>query len=143
MRPFRGFTLVELVTVLMLIGILAVFVGIRFNRAEFDVQVYADELVLALRHAQHMSMTHTGATNWRVVTGGSGFTVQRTNGAAVPDPYSGAPSYSANWPGAAVSTASISFDSRGEPTGATAVNITLGGAHAQVVVEPVTGYAHR
>ena len=54
----RGFTLVELVTVLVLVGLLAVTVLPRFlTRGGFDEVIYRDRLAALLQQAQLMAMS--------------------------------------------------------------------------------------
>lgn len=54
----RGFTLVELVTVLLLVGLLAVTVLPRFlTRGGFDEVIYRDRLAALLQQAQLMAMS--------------------------------------------------------------------------------------
>lgn len=54
----RGFTLVELVTVLVLVGVLAVTVLPRFlTRGGFDEVIYRDRLAALLQQAQLMAMS--------------------------------------------------------------------------------------
>ena len=53
MHPVRGFTLVELVVILIVLGILAVFAMPRFaGREPFDARAFHDSTLAALRYAQ-------------------------------------------------------------------------------------------
>lgn len=68
----RGFTLVELVLVITLVGILAVVAAPRFfGNATFDARGYRDELGAALRYAQKVAMA-TGCPV-RVTVDASGY----------------------------------------------------------------------
>lgn len=56
-RSGAGFTIVELVLVITLIGILATVAGPRFfARSTFDARAYRDELASALRYAQKVAV---------------------------------------------------------------------------------------
>ncbi|WP_070989589.1 pilus assembly FimT family protein [Halofilum ochraceum] len=52
MRAVRGFSLIELVTVLVLIGALAVFAVPRLNTGGFAGYSFHEELLAVVRHAQ-------------------------------------------------------------------------------------------
>lgn len=67
----RGFTLVELVTVLVLLGIVAAIAAPRFfdNRI-FSERGYADELAGALRHAQHVALASNCNVRVRITAAG-------------------------------------------------------------------------
>jgi MSHA pilin protein MshC len=53
----RGFTLIELVCCIVLLGVLAAFSAPRFYSSQpFEERGYADEVVSALRHAQRVAI---------------------------------------------------------------------------------------
>lgn len=134
----RGFTLVELVLVMVLVGILAVYAAPRLGGG-YDVAAARDELIEALRYAQQQSMSNTGAANFAVVLAGDGFAIQQ-GGVTVSDPAGGA--YSRQWNGIAVAPAGtvITFGSRGDTNNTVTMTLTGGGDTANVTVEAQTGY---
>lgn len=142
----RGFTLVELILVIVVLGILAAVVGPRFfDRRVFDDRLYAEEVRAALRHAQKLALA--GGCRIRFTLDASGYRVQRdadcegsgTALAPVLDPYTGQAPYAGAPPdGTALSAPfTIDFDALGRPSAA--VSITLGAGHA-VRVEAETGF---
>ena len=143
----RGFTLVELILVVVVIGILAAVVGPRFfDRQMFDERLYAEEVRAGLRHAQKLALA--GGCRIRFSLDASGYQLLRdadcegsgnTFSPSVLDPSSGQAPYAGTPPaGTALSAAfSVDFDSLGRPS--QAVSVTLGAGHA-VRVEAVTGF---
>lgn len=143
----RGFTLVELILVIVVIGILAAVVGPRFfDRQVFDERLYAEEVRAGLRHAQKLALA--GGCRIRFSLATSGYQLLRDADcdastddftASVLDPSSGQAPYAGTPPaGTAMSAAfSVEFDSLGRPS--QAVSETLGSGHA-VRVEAVTGF---
>jgi MSHA pilin protein MshC len=64
----RGFTLIELIACLLIIGVLAALAGPRFTGTQvFDQRGYADELAAALRYADDVAVA-TGCNVSFVVT---------------------------------------------------------------------------
>ena len=61
MQRMRGFTLLELVMVLLLVGVLAVFVAPRFEVAVFNARGFADQVGAALRFAQKAAIARRQA----------------------------------------------------------------------------------
>ncbi len=67
-----GFTITELVLILVLIGILAAFAVPRLNIEGFERQSFARELTLALRHAQRIAIASSCAVDVTVQADGYG-----------------------------------------------------------------------
>lgn len=65
----RGFTLVELVTVLVILGLLAVTVLPRFlQRSSFETRTAQDTLISAARQAQQLAMAKAVNANVQLIT---------------------------------------------------------------------------
>lgn len=154
-----GFTIIELVMVMVLIGILAIVAVPRLgNLGSYTLLSAAQDLVAAIRYAQQQSMSNSGANNFQIAVNGTGYTVTQ-NLTAITNPLTGSTGYtedSSAWDGVSITagTGTISFNSRGMPTcsdgladcslpGDTNVTITLnkGGETTSVSIERYTGYA--
>ncbi|MNZ64619.1 hypothetical protein D3C78_827930 [compost metagenome] len=143
----RGFTLVELILTIVVIGILAAVVGPRFfERSTFDDRLYAEEVRAGLRHAQKLALA--GGCSIRFSLDTTGYQLLRDADcdastddftAGVLDPSSGQAPYAGTPPtGITLSAAfNVDFDSLGRPS--QAVSVTLGAGHA-IRVEAVTGF---
>jgi len=138
----RGFTLVELVVIITLIGILAVAVLPKFNLDSFTDDKEATLFLTHIRYAQHKSMVTGGG--WGISFAANNYSLFDETGAAQSFP-DGASTISVT---AISSTRSpLYFDSLGTPdddstsTNSNSVTtqtvITIGGQ--TITVEPHTG----
>jgi MSHA pilin protein MshC len=145
-RQQSGFTLIELVTVLILVGILAGTLYSRGAPSTATLNAQADQLARTLRHAQSLSLAQgrsltldvQSATNYIISDGG----------ATITDPQGIVQTYTlVN--GVTLAGGDLEFDSLGRPIDATDNLITaartwtlsVDGSTASVRVEPLTGFA--
>jgi MSHA pilin protein MshC len=149
MGRFKGFTLVELIVTLVLIGVLAASVGPKF----FDVDVFRDrgffdETVSAVRYAQKLAVA-TGCTV-RVQVTASGYTLFRaanlaacnagTYATVVDDPSGNALTFTRAAPSSvSLTPADFTFSSAGSASAD--VTVTVGSRQFRVISE--TGFVQR
>ncbi len=139
-RAPAGFSLVELVLVLVLIGILAVFVVPRINIGGFDSGAFRDEMVAAFRHAQRLAMASgcpiqvsvSGGEYSVAWTGDGGSACQPAGPVAHPS-RGGALSGS----GPATSEGQVVFDGMGRVESGLAIGLEDG---QQIIVEGGSGH---
>ncbi|MCF6338397.1 MAG: type II secretion system GspH family protein [Gammaproteobacteria bacterium] len=138
-----GFTLIELIMVIVIMGALSALAISKFNRNTFDVVAASGELVQAIRYAQNKSMSHSGASNYQIAINGTGYTVTQA-GTAITHPLTGATSYTKTWSDITLdTTTTIIFDAYGNPLSlSTPLTITLnkGSDSDSVTVENITGF---
>lgn len=142
----HGFTLVELVIVILLLGILSVYASTRLF-PDYTARQASEELVQAIRHAQERAMDQGGGTEVVIESDGIRFTGMTVSGA--------------EWrllkPGQSIEaslspTGSVGFDAMGRPTcsgalacadAAQAITVQARGQTETVTLEPITGYVYR
>ncbi|MFO7604368.1 MAG: GspH/FimT family pseudopilin [Gammaproteobacteria bacterium] len=139
-----GFTLVELVVTILLVGILAFVAAPRFFQTSgFTERNAAEELVTAFRYAQQLAMARGGDV--QVVITGNHYQVQAVGPpvVVVANP-NGSGTYSVNLPGGiSAGSVTITFDSLGRPLPNNRTDISIAGGAFTVRIEEETGYAHR
>ncbi|QOC23829.1 prepilin-type cleavage/methylation domain-containing protein [Wenzhouxiangella sp. AB-CW3] len=135
-----GFSLTELVMILVLLGILAVFAVPRLDIQGFERQSFARELIAALNHAQRIALG--SGCHVAVEISSGGYSVNYTGAgndcSSVPVPH---PSRSGNFTGSGdvISNVTVVFDAFGRSDGAT-INLADG---TTITVEAETGHVHR
>ncbi len=153
----RGFTLIELIMVMVIVGILAVVVAPRFFDADiFKSRGFADQVQATLRYAQKeaiaqhrnvcVAMTVSDIT--LKIASASGVASACDTNLVLP----GQATNKISTPSAAITlspAASFNFDALGKPwdvlgtTPSTVQkSITISGATNNIVVEAETGYVH-
>ncbi len=140
-----GFTLVELVVVILLVGILsAVAIPRFFKTSGFTERNATEEILIAFRYAQQLAMSRSG--NIQMVIDGNNYRIQEVGPpiTIVANP-NGAGNYSVNLPGGiTASNTTITFDSLGRPSPNSQTDIAIGNSGTYTVrIEKETGYAHR
>jgi MSHA pilin protein MshC len=147
-----GFTLIELVMVLVMLGVLAVFAAPRvFNRGDFDARGFHDQTLSQLRFAQKTAI----AQRRSVCVGftANSITLNRASaeGSAICDtPLNGPTGRAVLTAPAGVSYAAtpvgFRFDGLGQPIEGVSTpaprTIQVTNATPTVTVEAVTGYVH-
>lgn len=155
-RPHqRGFTLIELIMVIVLVGVLAVFAAPRiFNSNDFNARGFHDETLAFLRYAQKTAIAQR-RTVCVVFSGTTSASLRIASAAATPTcntdlrgPKGDSPGTITVKAGVAYNgaQASFNFNGLGQPVNASGAllatqTIQIVNA-ANVVVEASTGYVH-
>ncbi len=147
-KYFSGFTLIELVVVVLLLGILSVFaMGRMFDQNQFAARGFFDDTVTAVRFAQKLAVstgcdvqfslsTTTGyALNQRAACPGTG-----AFSTVVMNPANRANAYqNSDIDGLTIPNVTIVFDARGQTTADFAITLSGGGDSYTFYVYQTTG----
>ncbi len=155
----RGFTLIELIIVIVLLGVLAVVAAPRmFNNNDFYARGFHDETLGFLRYAQKTAIAQR-RTVCVTFTVASVSTASLRTASAQTVPICDTPLVGprGDMPGVITSRSgvnyaalpdTIGFDGLGQPLSATGVvlgvarTITVPGSSRVITIEPATGYVH-
>ena len=162
-RMRRGFTLIELIVVMLLVAVLAYVALPRSSQNTVELSGQAEQVARDVRYAQSLSMTRGAAlgaqgrycilftaTGYQLRNNANSYATPCTS--AVAHPATGSSAAIVLSGGTAVSTANLTgnyleFDTKGQPSSFTApasnatITLTASGGPRSVVVSPVTGKA--
>ncbi len=148
----RGFTLIELITVMVLLGVMAAFLIPQLNTKDFDARGFHDETLALLRYAQKSAIAQR-RTVCVAFAGGSATLSIATAPASnncdgnLTGPKGETPAQVTAPADVAYQTVPASafwFSALGQPSQALALQVTQGGVAAGpvITVEADTGYVH-
>lgn len=149
----RGFTLTELVLVLVLVGILSAVGTARFARVrDFDERFFRDDALAALRFSQKLAVA-SGCPVQLEIAGGVYSVTQRAScttgafNAPVPHPGTGGAVYSGTAPSGITFSSSVTplvFDRLGRATtsGGAVTDAVVSVGSTTIQVEGETGFAY-
>ncbi|WP_459721841.1 prepilin-type N-terminal cleavage/methylation domain-containing protein [Sideroxyarcus sp. TK5] len=151
----RGFTLTELITVIVIVGIISVAALPRFfDQSGFESRGFRDQVVATLRHAQKVAIAqhrfvcvaftaNTITLTYDPVPPSAAYTTATCPGNALTSP-AGATPYTVTAPGGVilggfVSPMTMNFDALGKPSAAQSITVT---GSTAITIEAETGYVH-
>lgn len=137
----NGFTLVELIVVLVLVSALAIVAIPRFSVTDFDRQLHAERVLAGLRYAQQLAVTSGCEVSANINSATLALTYTGNpdgcNGGPVIDPVSGG-SFVVTAPSGVSGDLTISFGITGQPTPITGGSVTI--ADRNITVAQGTGH---
>ncbi|MEC5386077.1 type II secretion system protein [Uliginosibacterium sp. H3] len=145
----QGFTMIELITVMILLGIIAAVAMPRFaSRGDFDVLGFRQQTMQALRFAQKTAIAKRRPVCVSQTAGALTLTFADAYGAAacntaVLNPATGSAYLQPVPSGVGITALNFTYDPLGRPSfgAAQTLNVTSSGATTQsIVIEAETGY---
>ena len=139
LKKHIGFTLVELIVVILITGILSVSIAPRFfGVSSYEDRRAVDELLTALRHTQQIAMNRGG--NIRLDLESDRYTIELTDNTPLRSP--DGTSYPKIFVGVTSSTPNlIEYDRLGRRVPNTQIDLNIGSN--TIRIEQETGYAHQ
>lgn len=141
----RGFTLIELIMVMVIVGILAIFVAPRmFDANVFRSRGFSDQVQASLRYAQKVAIAQRRFVCATFTANSITLTTGATAACGTPlQSPTGAASYVVNAPANTTFVgvpAAFSFDALGRPSAGQSLTVT---GETAITVEAETGYVHQ
>lgn len=149
-RPAAGFTLTELVMVMVIAAILSAFAIARINTQSFDTEGFANQVSATLRYAQKIAISQRRNVAVAISAGAVALTYPDAplSGAALHkppgvDPFTVSKPSGATLTGTLVGT-TVTFSALGKPSPGGGTIIVSGGdiAPITITIEAETGYVH-
>jgi len=137
---YRGFTLIELVVVILLVGILSALVIPRISFDRFRETGGFQQGIAMIRFGQKLAITSGCQVDVMLDSTTCTLTFNGCTGAVIPNPASGGTNFCANSNPGVSPTVNFSFDNIGAPIGGQQT-INFSGGRV-VTVEANTGFAH-
>jgi MSHA pilin protein MshC len=141
MKRVAGFTLVELVMAMVIIGILAAVAAPRFfDNSVFQSRGFSDQVKATLRYAQKAAIAQHRFVCAAVASNSITLSLGATNTCGTPLALSDGSTMLNAPSGITATPANFKFDVLGRPSAAQSITIT--GATGAIIVEAETGYVH-
>lgn len=142
MSEERGFSLVELIVVIIIVGIVSVFVLPRLSLSGFQQAGFFQQALAAIRHGQKLAVSSGCDVNVAINSTTCTLTWSGTPAgcpsSGIPNSASGAANFCQGGTAAGSPAASITFDGIGRPD----AQKTIVFGSRTIRVEAETGYAH-
>lgn len=148
MKRTSGYTLIELISVIMIISIVAVYLIFTWPGAEINLDAQTQQVANDIRYAQALSMT-SGLSYKFIILTNTTYQIQQTIAGTPITMAQGNTTVTLNSgiTFGSYSTSAIEFDGKGQPYNSTGtilaanatIPLTAGGQTETVTVTPITG----